>query len=203
MPPPPLILASASPRRGRILSMLGLAHDVEISGVSEAPAAGESPGARAERLARAKATAVSRRRPGALVLGGDTLVRLEGEVLGKPRDRPEARAMLRRLSGRTHEVVSGLALAAPSGAVHSGVSRTRVAMRALDPPEISAYAATGEPLDKAGAYGIQELGAALVARVEGDYFTVVGLPVPLLLRLFEAVGWRYRFGRLESSGDAS
>ena len=197
MTAPPLTLASASPRRAHLLSMLGLSFDIEASRVTEEGLPGETPRARVERLAREKASDVHARRPGSLVIAGDTLVILDGEALGKPCAPGDARRMLERLSGRAHEVATALALATPGGVVHSGTTRTRVAFRELEPDEIAAYVATGEPMDKAGAYGIQEFGASLVTGVEGDYFAVVGLPVPLLLRLLEAAGWRYLFGHLK------
>ena len=132
-------------------------------------------------------------RPGEVVLGGDTVVTLDGEIMGKPSGPEEAEGMLLRLAGRTHNVASGLALVLPSGDVRSGVSTTEVTFRHFSPEVARAYVATGEPLDKAGAYGIQGLGAALVTEIRGDYYSVVGLPVALLLRLFEESGWQYAF----------
>ena len=193
MAPPPLVLASASPRRSECLRMLGLSFTVHPAAVSEDVRPGESAGAHVERLARAKATAVASSCPDALVLGGDTVVTLDGEILGKPSGPGQAEAMLLRLTGRTHTVASGLALALPSGDVYSGVSTTEVTFRPFSPEFARAYVATGEPLDKAGAYGIQGLGAALVTEIRGDYFCVVGLPVALLVRLFEESGWEYAF----------
>ncbi len=191
--PPPLVLASASPRRSDCLRMLGLSFTVHPSEVEETVRPEESAGAHVERLARDKATAVASSRPGAVVLGGDTVVTLDGEILGKPSGPEDARAMLLRLAGRTHSVASGLALALPSGEVLSGVSTTEVTFRPLSPEFVHAYVATGECLDKAGAYGIQGLGAALVTEIRGDYYSVVGLPVALLLRLLEESGWEYAF----------
>jgi septum formation protein len=121
------------------------------------------------------------------------VVTLDDEILGKPAGPEDAEAMLLRLAGRTHTVASGLALALPSGEVRSGVSTTEVTFRPFSPEFAHTYVATGEPLDKAGAYGIQGLGAALVTEIKGDYFCVVGLPVALLLRLFEESGWAYAF----------
>jgi septum formation protein len=134
------------------------------------------------------------------VLGADTVVVLDGEVLGKPARRQDAVATLLRLSGREHVVFSGLALADPSGGVHSAVSSTRVRFRAFDEALARLYVQTGEPLDKAGSYGIQGLGAALIDGIEGDYFTVVGFPVPAFVALLERAGWRYAFGTLERIG---
>ena len=173
--------------------MLGLSFTVQPAEVPETVQPGESAEAHVERLARAKATAVASVCPGTVVLGGDTVVTLGGEILGKPSGPEEAEAVLLRLAGRTHTVASGLALARPSGDVCSGVSTTEVTFRAFSPQFAHAYVATGEPLDKAGAYGIRGLGAALVTEIRGDYYSVVGLPVALLLRLFEESGWEYAF----------
>ena len=191
--PPPLLLASASPRRADCLRMLGLSFTVHPAEVSETVQHDESAEAHVERLARDKATAVASARPGAVVLGGDTVVTLDGQILGKPSGPEDAEDMLCRLAGRTHNVASGLALALPSGDMRSGVSTTEVTFRQFSPEFAHAYVATGEPLDKAGAYGIQGLGAALVTEIRGDYYCVVGLPVVLLLRLFEESGWEYTF----------
>jgi septum formation protein len=199
---PPLVLASASPRRAELLGRLGLAFIVDPSHLAEEGWVGESPDEHAERLAREKAQEVRARHPGALVVAGDTVVVLEGRRLGKPGDAAEAMAMLLALSGRTHTVVSGLALAFPEGSLRSGVSRTDVTFRAFDGELASSYVDTGEPMDKAGAYGIQGHGAALVRQIRGDYHTVMGLPVPLFLDLLQAAGWAYRVGRLIPPGPA-
>lgn len=177
--------------------MLGLAHEVRSAKVSEDLIPGEGPEAHVERLAGEKASAVARERPGALVLGGDTVVVRDGQVLGKPSDPDDAVRMLLSLEGREHDVASGLALVEPGGGVHARVDVTRVTFRSFDEALARSYVATGEPLDKAGAYGIQGRGAALVHRVEGDYHTVVGLPLSVLVELLETAGWRYAFGRLE------
>ncbi len=189
-----LVLASRSPRRADLLSMLGIPFAVDPADIPEEVLPGEDAAAHTRRLAEAKARAVAARRPGRLVLGGDTVVVRDGAILGKPRDVDHAVAMLRSLAGRTHEVVSALALAEPDGCVHAGVSRTTVRLRSFGEEEARAYAATGEPMDKAGAYAIQGVGASLVKSLEGDYFTVVGLPVPLLVGLLGAAGVPYRFG---------
>ena len=196
-PAPGLVLASASPRRTALLTMLGLPHEVIPAEVDEGLLADEDAPGHVERLARAKAAAVSARRPEALVLGSDTVVVLDGELLGKPARRQDAVATLMRLSGREHVVFTGLALAVPGGGLHAAVSSTRVRFRAFDEVVARRYVATSEPLDKAGSYGIQGLGAALVDGIEGDYFTVVGFPIPALMRLLEAAGFRYDFGSLE------
>ncbi len=187
----PVVLASSSPRRRELLGLLGLTFDVSPADLDETWRNGEAPAAHAERLAREKAAA--RARPGAAVIGADTIVVIDGAILGKPRGAAEAAAMLRRLSGREHEVFTGVAVAFGDGLV-SGAARTRVRFRTLDDATIAAYVATGEPLDKAGAYGIQGYGAVLVERIGGDYFTVMGLGLGLLVRLLEKVGLAYRFG---------
>jgi septum formation protein len=177
--------------------MLGLEHEVMPADVDESLLDGEGAAAHVERLARAKAVAVAALRPEALVLGSDTVVVLDGEVLGKPARRQDAVSTLMRLAGREHVVFTGLALVEPGGEVHAAVSSTRVRFRDFDEALSRRYVATGEPLDKAGSYGIQGLGAALIEGIEGDYFTVVGFPVPALVRLLEAAGWQYVFGGLE------
>jgi septum formation protein len=197
---PRIVLASASPRRADIMRQLGLRPDVVPADVDEAYRTGETPGEHVERLARSKAERVRSRLPGALVVGGDTVVVLEGEILSKPAGEADAVAMLGRLAGRAHDVLSGVALSGSHGTV-SAVARTRVWMRAFDPETAAAYVATGEPLDKAGAYGIQGRGAALVERIDGDYYSVVGFPVAAFLGLLEQAGWRFAFGapaRLDS-----
>jgi septum formation protein len=195
-PSPTLILASASPRRAELLARLGLDFRISPPTIPEELRPGETPGEHAERLSRAKALQIHAESPHAIVVGGDTVVVLDGKVLGKPAHAAEALGMLQALSGRTHTVFSGLAVAFPDGAVHSGVMSTDVTFRAFDHRFASAYVATGEPMDKAGAYGIQGRGSALIQAVQGDYTTVVGLPVPLLLELLELGGVRYEFGTL-------
>jgi len=198
---PRLVLASASPRRADLLRQLGLSVEIRPAHVDERSLLGEEPHRHVERLARAKAEAVAVEMPGSLVIGGDTEVVLDGRVLGKPADDGEAVAMLLSLAGRAHEVLSGVALAGPHG-VLSGVGRAEVHFRAFDRTFAEAYVASGEPHDKAGAYGIQGLGGALVEAIRGDYYTVVGLPLGLLIELLEEAGWRYAFGSLEP-GSAS
>jgi septum formation protein len=199
--PDPMILASASPRRSEILSTLGIPHRVSPADVDETPFPAEDPVAHVERLAQAKAEAAAVLHPGEWVVAGDTVVVVDGEVLGKPMDQAEAVTMLLRLQGREHQVASGLALVLPSegrdGAyrILSGVELTRVRFRSFGAATAEDYAATGEPLDKAGAYGIQGLGSILVEGIRGDYSNVVGLPVPLLVRLLERGGRPYRFPR--------
>jgi septum formation protein len=183
--------------------MLGLEHQVRPADVDETVEPGETAAAHVERLAREKAVEVARGVPEGLVLGGDTVVVRDGEILGKPADPEAAMAMLLSLAGRSHEVLTGSALAAPGGAVRARVDRARVHVRPFGPSLARAYVATGEPMDKAGSYGIQGLGASLVGRVEGDYYTVVGLSVAGLLLLLEEMGWRYVFGDLEPLEETS
>jgi len=189
----PLVLASVSPRRRELLRLLGLTFEVSPSDIDETWRNGEAPAVHAERLAREKAAA--RPVPGAAVIGADTIVVVDGEILGKPRDAADARAMLRRLSGREHVVYTGVAVAR-DGRLASGIRQTTVRFHPLEDAAIAEYVATGEPLDKAGAYGIQGYGAVLVERIEGDYFTVMGLGLELLVELLAAVGLRYRFGEV-------
>ncbi len=191
-----LVLASGSPRRRAILDLLGLAYAVRPPTVSETLRVGQAPEVEADRLAVEKALATPAERD-ELLLAADTLVALDDEILGKPEDPAHALRMLARLQGRRHEVFTGLALSL-NGSTCSGVARTEVWFRSLDEAECAEYVATGEPLDKAGAYGIQGLGAALVERIEGEYFNVMGLPVQLFLSLLGRFGLRYRFGCLET-----
>jgi len=193
---PHLVLASASPRRAEILSRLGLEFEVVPAGIPEVLLDGEAPETHTERLSREKARKVSNSYPEALVLAGDTIVVLEEQVLGKPRDFDEAVAMLSSLAGRSHTVISGLAIAFPGDGIRSGYLSTEVTFRPFDRAFAQRYAETGEPMDKAGAYGIQGLGSALVEGIRGDYHTVMGLPLPLLLDLLQEGGWRYQFGKL-------
>lgn len=194
---PPLVLASRSPRRAHLLHMLGLRFDVLASAIDERPVAGEPPAIFAERLAREKARAVAVRRPDGLVVAGDTLVVVDGDVLGKPRDDAEAVSMLVRLQGRQHRVETGVAVAAPDGRLVSSVEGVHVRFRPFERAAAAEYVATGEPMDKAGAYGIQGYGATLVDLIEGDFFAVMGLPLARLVSLFRALGWRYNFQGLE------
>jgi septum formation protein len=187
----PIVLASASPRRRELLSLLGLTFDVAPADVDESWRNGEAPEVHAERLAREKADAVCR--PGAVTVAADTIVVVDGAILGKPADAAEARAMLARLAGRRHVVHTGIAVAYGERRA-SAVVATEVWFRPLDAAAIAAYVATGEPLDKAGAYGIQGYGAVLVDRIEGDYFTVMGLGLARLVDLLGEVGLRYAFG---------
>jgi septum formation protein len=184
-----LILASGSPRRRELLAMLGLQFEVRPSHIPELPRPGEAPAAYTERLAREKALSV----PGPLVLGADTTVLLDDALLEKPVDEGDALRMLRLLQGRTHKVITSIALST-KGSVLQATDVTAVTFHPADDDFLRAYIATGEPMDKAGAYGIQGYGAALVERIEGDFFSVMGLPVRLVVRLLEEAGYPYRFG---------
>lgn len=196
-PVPPLILASRSPRRAELLERLGLEFEIQPADIDESFVDHLMPADHAERLAREKAVAISQSRPSAMVIGSDTSVILGADVLGKPRDDADAVRMLQRLAGRTHDVLTGVAVV-HGRRVESAVERVKVRFRAFGQRTAEAYVATGEPMDKAGAYGIQGYGSSLVERIEGDYFAVMGLPVVRTLALLERFGWRYHFGRLEA-----
>jgi len=170
----PLILASGSPRRREILAMAGIPFTVQAADIPEDALPGESPHELVTRLAREKAYAIDK--PPGAVLGADTVVVLGSQILGKPQDSEDARRMLRLLSAREHEVVTGFCLRFPDDSIEEA-ERTRVVFNTLSEDEIAAYVATGEPMDKAGAYAIQGLASKFIRRIEGCYFNVVGLPV--------------------------
>ena len=182
-----LLLASTSPRRRELLETLGLSFAVVAPEVDELRLPEEEPYDYVERIARSKANAIAQ--PGAVVVGADTTVVIEGRVLGKPAHPDEARAMLRRLSGQTHDVLSGVAVAVmdPDLRTVSAVNSTLVRFLDLTDDEISDYVATGEPMDKAGAYALGGLGALFVERVDGSPSSVLGLPLHTLARLFRAL----------------
>ncbi|HEX9564181.1 MAG TPA: Maf family protein [Gemmatimonadaceae bacterium] len=188
-----VVLASQSPRRRELLTLVGMAHDVRPADLDERMEPGEGPEEHVERLARAKARAIAVREPDALVIGADTIVVLDDEILGKPDDAAGARQTLRKLSGRTHTVHTAVAVAR-DGLLESGIESVEVTFRALTDDQIAKYIATGEPMDKAGAYGIQGFGAVIVERIHGDYFAVMGLPLGRLVALMARVGATYRFG---------
>ena len=191
-----VILASASPRRRDLLTMIGITHEVIPADVDETYGPEEVPRAHAERLAREKASVLAARAPDAVIIAADTIVVVDGDVLGKPRDADEAARMLRRLAGRTHTVFTAVAVA--SGAkILSGVEEVGVTFRPLDDATITSYVATREPMDKAGAYGIQGYGAAIVERIDGDYFAVMGLAIGRMLALLRELGFRYDFRPLD------
>ncbi|MCS7000311.1 MAG: Maf family protein [Bacteroidota bacterium] len=181
--PAPVILASASPRRQQLITLLGIDVSVIPAAVDEDAFDRTMPRQYVEVLAQAKAAAVRRLHPESIVIGADTTVVLDGQVLNKPRDRDDAVRMLRLLSGRTHTVITGVCvLWQKVQLVDSRI--THVTFRSLSEEEIAAYVASGSPLDKAGAYGIQDdCGATFVDAIEGCYYTVVGLPIALLYRM--------------------
>jgi septum formation protein len=185
-PRPPLVLASASPRRKALLAQLGLDFLVDPADVDESVRRGESPATYVERLALEKAELVAVRHGGALVLAADTTVALDGRILGKPVDAREAQAMLAALSGRTHRVLTAVATAGRHRAVRT--ARTDVTFAALGPEALAWYAGSGEPLDKAGGYALQGLGGFLVERIAGSHSNVIGLPLVETLALLEAGG---------------
>jgi septum formation protein len=185
-----LVLASGSPRRRALLETLRLDFEVDQSEVDETRLPDEAPAVYVERLARTKASSAAA--AGLLVVAADTTVVYEGRVMGKPGHPEEARAMLRRLQGETHEVLTGLAVAwwDEGPVVQAIVDISMVEMVSMTEDEIAEYVATGEPMDKAGAYALQGLGGVFVQRVIGSPFTVVGLPIHLLDRLMSAAGAR-------------
>jgi len=186
-----LVLASASPRRQDLLRSAGIAFVVQVADVDETPLAGESARECAERLAREKALAVWQKRPQDVVLGADTVVVVDETILGKPVDADDAARMLRLISGRVHQVITGVCLVKPGargqgpGASKSETASetTLVTVSALSDDDIRDYVATGEPMDKAGAYAIQGIASRWIPRIEGDYSNVVGLPVALVYRM--------------------
>lgn len=189
-----VILASQSPRRRELLALIGVDHEVMPADINEDVRAGEGAVAYTERLAREKAAVVAAKHPDAYVIAADTTVVLDGDILGKPVDVADAKAMIRRLSGRAHTVCTGIAVAQGTRTV-SAVEQVGVTFRELSDAEIAAYVATGEPMDKAGAYGIQGWGATIVERVDGDYFSVMGLGLRRVVALFEALGVSYGFAQ--------
>lgn len=182
-----IVLASASPRRQELLRQVGLSFQVIPSGVDEQVSEPIGPGALVEFLAESKAADVAARVPGTLVIGADTIVVVDGQVLGKPRDRADAIGMLQKLSGRSHQVMTGVALIAGGRKLVSHEETTVHFMR-LEQGQIERYVDSGEPMDKAGAYGIQGRASAMIDRIEGDYFTVVGLPLCRTVRMLAEFG---------------
>jgi septum formation protein len=190
----PVILASASPRRRDLLDLIGVRHTVSPADVDESLHLGELPEAYAERLARTKAQTLADRNSNALIIGADTIVVIDDIVLGKPQDIADAERMLGILSGRSHTVMTAVAVHY-MGKTVSTVEMVDVTFRPLNENEIRAYVATGEPMDKAGSYGIQGYGATIVRRIDGDYFAVMGLSLVKLVALMSEVGVSYDFGR--------
>jgi septum formation protein len=179
---PMLVLASTSPRRQELLRNAGIAFEVQPAHIPEDVLPGEGAKECAERLAREKALSIARQRPHDVVLGADTVVVVDGELLGKPADAADARRMLRLLSGRKHEVITGVCLVA-SGVPSISSETTVVTVNELTDEEIADYVASVEPMDKAGAYAIQGIASRWIPRIEGDYSNVVGLPVALVFRM--------------------
>jgi septum formation protein len=191
----PVVLASESPRRRDLLRLIGLDPLIHPPRLDESDLPGEHPRNYAERLAKAKAIAVAPLYPGALIIAADTVVVLGDRMMGKPADDTEAAAMLQSLQGRTHTVHTGLAVVR-GATVESAVESVEVTFRPLSSAQIHAYVATGEPRDKAGAYGIQGYGAVIVERIHGDFFAVMGLPLSRLVSLLARLGIEYEFGSL-------
>ena len=193
-----LVLASASPRRQELLRNAGIPFVVQPTDIPEDLKEGEAPRSFAERLAREKTLAIFCQRPNDFVLGADTIVVVDARILGKPCDATDAARMLRLLSGRTHQVITGVCLAGPqprtenrkleTGFEDIRSETTRVTMDTLSDDDIHSYISTGEPLDKAGAYAIQGRASRWVSRIEGDYFNVVGLPVSLVCKMLREHG---------------
>jgi septum formation protein len=197
-----VVLASSSPRRRDLLNLIGIPHEVRAPNIDETMRPREAPRRYTERLAREKASAIAVRDPGLITIGADTVVVVNRKVLGKPTDPDDAVRMLGMLSGREHTVITAVAVAR-GRKLRSAIEEVQVKFRRLRKDEIEGYVATGEPMDKAGAYGIQGFGATMVERVEGDYFAVMGLPLARLVGLMRDVGVTYRFGELATSGDRS
>lgn len=182
-----LILASSSPRRKELLTQLGIPFEISVPEVDEHCAL---PGPDAVRaLSRRKAEAAARMNPGRYVLAADTLVCIHGQTLGKPRDPEDAKRMLRLLSGNTHQVYTGVTVISPEGTLLTDVDHSDVTFAPMDDRMIEDYVATGEPLDKAGAYGIQGRASLFVSRLEGSYSGVMGLPLALVRQLLDRIGY--------------
>lgn len=179
---PHLILASGSPRRSEILSAVGWSFTKRVADIDESEIAGETPEAYVQRLAKTKAETVAAMEPGGIVLGADTTVVIDGTIIGKPVDLDDARRMIKLLSGKVHEVLTGVAIVA-NGSTNVGIERTRVEFAELSTSEIEFLVEFGEPLDKAGAYAVQAQAGLFIKGIEGDYWNVVGLPIGLVYRL--------------------
>ena len=188
-----VILASGSPRRHDLLAMIGIEHEVIPADIDESRLDGERPLEHVERLSREKGVTIAARFPDSLVISADTIVVEDGDVLGKPRDAAEARTMLRRLAGRTHLVYTAVATTL-AGRTLSAVEEVSVTFLPLSDRTIASYVSTGEPMDKAGSYGIQGYGATLVERIDGDFFSVMGLPIARLVAMLRELGVGYEFG---------
>ncbi len=184
-----IVLASASPRRAELLKQIGLRFTVDPSNHEETPEAGLEPKRLAMVLSLKKARVTAKRHRNAIIIAADTIGVLNGKVIGKPKSATDARRMLRSLSGKTHSVITGFTVYdTGAGRIATRAVETMVRFRRLTAAEIDAYVATGEPLDKAGAYGIQERGAVFIDRIEGDYFNVIGLPLCALAETLKEFG---------------
>jgi len=181
-----LVLASSSPRRTEILERAGWPHEVMVAGIDESLHAQEDPATYVQRLARSKAEAVAQRLEKGLVLGADTTVVIANQILGQPRDEADAKRMLNLLSGKWHEVLTGVALVRVGGESRVAYEQTRVRFAEMSETEIDWYIASGEPFGKAGAYGIQNKAALFIEEIEGDYFNIMGLPIRLVYRLMRS-----------------
>jgi septum formation protein len=189
---PRIILASSSPRRADLLRAIGVEFEVAPSSIQERPHAGEAPADYITRLARAKVVGIARQREQGLVIGADTIVVLDGKILGKPADGADAIRMLRSLSGRWHAVMTGVALYEVGTRQEvADYDKTLVRFGQMSETEIAWYVKTGEPMDKAGAYGIQGLASLFIEEIAGNYFNVVGLPLPLVYRLARRLGYSF------------
>ena len=189
---PKIILASASPRRSELLSQIGVKFELVPSDIEERPHPDEAPPDYITRIARAKVIAVARQQEAGLIIGADTVVVLDGRLLGKPVDNQEAKSMLKQLSGRWHAVMTGVALYdVESRHEVADYEKTLVKFAQLTDREIDWYVHTGEPKDKAGAYGVQGLGGLFVDEIAGNYYNVVGLPIPLVYRLARRLGYSF------------
>jgi septum formation protein len=189
-----VVLASQSPRRRQLLDLIGIRHHVKPADIDETYIAGEMPEAHAERLAREKAAKISIGKPDAVIIAADTIVVIDGIVLGKPVDVGDAERMLQTLSGRSHTVMTAVAVS-HQGRIASGVELVDVTFLPINGDEIRSYIATGEPMDKAGSYGIQGYGATIIRRIDGDFFAVMGLSLIRLVALLREVGVSYDFPR--------
>ena len=189
---PKIILASASPRRAELLFQIGVKFELVPSQIEERPHPDEAPPDYITRIARAKVIAVARQQESGLIIGADTVVVLDGRLLGKPVDSHDAKSMLKQLSGRWHAVMTGVALYdVESRHEVADYEKTLVKFAQLTDREIDWYVHTGEPKDKAGAYGIQGLGGLFVDEIAGNYYNVVGLPIPLVYRLARRLGYSF------------
>jgi len=185
-------LASKSPRRAEILQAVGWPFEIMLAGIDEARRPSEAADNYVKRLAREKAMAIMDRIDAGLVLGADTVVVVDGEILGQPKNEEDARRMLKLLSGKWHEVLTGVALIRAGEGFDSAVEyqRTRVKFAEISDEEINSYLATGEPMDKAGAYAIQGRAALFIEAIDGDYFNIVGLPIRLIYEMREKIARR-------------